>query len=147
MLVDFGRSVDLEALSTSCPLDVKFQGLATTKDMACSTMREGRSWSFDLDTFGLCASAYVMLYGSHMEVIQDSTTKIWRTAKALRRYWNKPLWSKLFETLLNGGIDDSQPNKLRETRSMFETFLDNGNRRKELQALLKHQAAMIPKKK
>ena len=145
MLVDFGRSVDLEALDGALPHSVKFKGQATTKDMECVTMREGRSWSLDLDTYGLCASAYVMLFGSHMDVYQVSTTKVWRTSKPLRRYWNRALWNLLFEKLLNGGIEESQPKKLREIRSLFEAYLDEDNRRQHLAVLLKHQAAMLPK--
>lgn len=145
LLVDFGRSVDLEALDGALPHSVKFKGRATTKDMECVTMREGRSWSLDLDTYGLCASAYVMLFGSHMEVYQVSTTKVWRTSKPLRRYWNRALWNLLFEKLLNGGIEESQPKKLREIRSLFEAYLDEDNRRQHLAVLLKHQAAMLPK--
>jgi checkpoint serine/threonine-protein kinase len=145
MLVDFGRSVDLEALNTSFPLHVKFNGPATSKDMECVSMRENRNWSLNLDTFGLCASAYVMLYGTHMEVSKASSTMVWKTCKPLRRYWNRTLWNLLFETLLNGGIEESQPKRLNEIRSSFDEYLDDKNRRREILALLKHQAAMLPK--
>jgi checkpoint serine/threonine-protein kinase len=147
MLVDFGRAVDLEGLSTSSPLKVKFIGPATLKDMECISMREHKSWSLDLDTYGLCASAYVLLFGSHMEVCKESATNLWKTTKPLRRYWNRTLWNLLFDTLLNGGNEQSQPKRLNEIRFSFDEYLNEKNRRREVQALLRHQAAMLPKSK
>lgn len=148
MLVDFGRSVDLAmcAKDGADPMNVKLFGEATTEDLACVAMRKGCGWSFDVDTFGVCASSHVLLYGVHLEIEQGSNSR-WKPRKALRRYWQKELWSSLFDTLLN--LDEgsqtaigSRPGSLRCLRLTLESYL-NG-KAKELFSLLKHQARILP---
>lgn len=97
MLVDFGRAVDLTTAGRDGmdPLNVKLSGLATGEDMACAAMRMKLGWSFDVDTFGICASAHVLLFGSHIEVDMDRSSKRWATRKPMRRYWQKELWKRV----------------------------------------------------
>jgi len=151
MLVDFGRAVDLTAAAKDGfnPLDLKLKGMATSQEMACVASRLNLEWSFDVDTFGICASAHVLLYGSHIEISMDQT-KRWNIKKRLRRYWQKELWAELFETLLN--LDDvtqiaigSRPKSLREIRRKFEHFLST--KTKELESLLKHQHRILPRRR
>mmetsp|Transcript_22024 Transcript_22024/g.48004 ORF Transcript_22024/g.48004 Transcript_22024/m.48004 type:complete len:1418 (-) Transcript_22024:222-4475(-) len=158
MLVDFGRAVDLKAAANSSsnygdPLEVRFRGNAAAKDMECVAMREGLSWGLDVDTYGLCASAYTLLYGEHMDIVKDKSSKRWRPHKPLRRYWNKDLWFGLFDTLINigGGSDGSylgsHPNSLRAIRKSFEGYLDEGNRRLHVESLLKQQQKFLTRNK
>jgi hypothetical protein len=152
MLVDFGRALDLvsAAKDDADPMDVKFLGMATAEDMACVAMRKNLGWSFDVDTFGICASAHVLLYGSHIEIEVDRSSKRWNLVKPLRRYWQKELWTQVFDTLLN--LDEfsqiamgSRPRSLKELRGKIETYL--ATRSKELESLLKHQARILPKER
>ena len=87
MLVDFGRAVDLKAAAKSGidPLDVRLQGKASDDEMLCLAMRKDLSWSFDTDTYRVCASAHVLLYGTHMEIEMNPSTKRWKHRKPLRR--------------------------------------------------------------
>ena len=149
MLVDFGRSVDMEMCTKNGVdvMNVKLFGEATTEDMACVAMRKGYGWSFDIDTFGICASAHVLLFGIHME-IEQGRNRHWKPRKALRRYWQKELWSELFDTLLN--LDEgsqtamgSRPGNLRSLRQKLEAYVNGKS--KELDSLLKHQARILPK--
>jgi hypothetical protein len=148
MLVDFGRSVDLVmcAKKEADPMNVKLYGEATTEDLACVAMRKGYGWSFDIDTFGICASAHVLLYGTHLE-IEQAPNRTWKTRKTLRRYWQKELWSEVFDTLLN--LDEgsqtaigSRPGSLRGLRQKLELYLNGKS--KELASLLKHQVRILP---
>ena len=152
VLVDFGRAVDMEAAAgnTTEPMNVRLYGEAVDQDMACVAIRNGWSWSFDIDTYGICASAHVLLYGSHLEIERDTTTKVWRPKKALRRYWQRELWTNLFNSLLN--VDEvsrramgSRPGNLRSIRTTMEEYVNS--RTKELESMLRHQGRMLPEKK
>lgn len=149
MLVDFGRAVDLKAAATVGvdALDVRLDGSAAEEDMECVAMRKGLSWSFDADTFGLCAGVHVLLYGTHIEIEYNSSTKRWMPRKPLRRYWKKDLWKELFDTLLN--LDPlsqtalgSRPASLRELRRKLKAYVET--RRSELESLLRHQSRILP---
>eukprot|EP00559_Dactyliosolen_fragilissimus_P004636 CAMPEP_0184860566 /NCGR_PEP_ID=MMETSP0580-20130426/5433_1 /TAXON_ID=1118495 /ORGANISM="Dactyliosolen fragilissimus" /LENGTH=922 /DNA_ID=CAMNT_0027357717 /DNA_START=75 /DNA_END=2840 /DNA_ORIENTATION=+ len=151
MLVDFGRSIDLKPLSVNSksPLDIQFCGNATTKDMESVRMRDKKAWGTDIDTFGLCASSHVLLFGCHIEIEKDRANQRWRPVKKLRRYWQRDLWCKFFDILLNvedytSGITSCE--NLRTLRSEFENYLNEGSHRSELKALLNAQSRSIPKR-
>ena len=148
MLVDYGRAIDLVGLSKkgTDPLDTQLTGSVAAEDMECVAMREKMPWGTDTDTFGLCASAYVLLYGSHIEI--EKINNKWTLKKKLRRYWQKDLWQKLFDTLINldsnGRSSGSHPNSLRAIRKSFEEYLAEGNRTKQVESLLKNQDRLLP---
>ena len=128
-------------------MDVRLEGEAAEEDMACVSMRKGLSWSFDADTFGICASAHVLLYGTHIQIDYDPSTKRWKPHKPLRRYWQKDQWNEFFETLLN--LDEvsqtalgSRPGNVRDLRKKLEAHVRD--RSSELESLLKHQARVLP---
>ena len=148
MLVDYGRSIDVAALTTkgTDPFDIQLTGSVAAEDMECVAMREKLPWGTDIDTFGLCASAHVLLYGSHIEI--EKVNNKWSLKKKLRRYWQKELWQKLFDTLINldsnGRSSGSHPNSLRAIRKSFEEHLAEGNRIKQIESLLKNQDRLMP---
>ena len=135
------------------PLDIKFIGDIAARDMSTVAMREGIPWGADIDTYGLGASSYCLLFSSHIDVVQDFVSKRWRPIKPLRRHWNKKLWDTLFDTLLNSDgknqnkFAGSHPNSLRALRKSFESYLDEGSRRKEVRSLLKQQNDILPKRR
>jgi checkpoint serine/threonine-protein kinase len=141
--------VDLKAAAKpgTDPMDVRLEGEASEEDMACVAMRKGLSWSFDADTFGICASAHVLLYGTHIDIDYNPSTKRWKPRKPLRRYWQKDLWNEFFDTLLN--LDElsqtalgSRPGSLRDLRKKFEAHVRG--RSSELESLLRHQDRVLP---
>ena len=149
ILVDFGRAVDLKAAAKPGidPMDVRLEGSCAEKDMECVAMRKGISWSFDVDTFGVCASAFVLLHGSHIEIKEDSTTERWKPHKPPRRYWQKDLWNEFFDKLLN--LDEvshsalgSHPVSLRALYKKMEDYVQAESTK--LESLLKSQARMLP---
>ena len=146
--MDFGRSVDLHLLGEmrgSKPMDIKLRGEAATDEMQCAAMKDSQAWSFDADTFGVVASAHIMLFGDHME-IQKRGTK-WLPRETAKRYHQRAIWDKLFLQLLNK--DDltrtalgSTPRSLRDLRMTIENYLQS--KQHDLQAALLHQATLLP---
>jgi hypothetical protein len=148
LLCDFGKAIDLDGLGVDSTSQCQFVGSPVGKDMQCGSMRDGKPWSFDVDTYGLCASSHVLLFGSHMEVTKVVSTKRWKVSKSIRRYWQKALWQDYFNALLNdcgGGKPSHQV--LRTLRAQFEEYLSHPTKQQELRALLRHQEAFLPKKK
>ncbi len=148
MLVDFGRSIDLDIAENrgSNPLQTQFTGSIAAEDMECAAMREGRTWGVDLDLFGLAASSFLLLFGSHMDVIQDRSTGKWRPNKSFRRYWQRDLWDLLFDSLLNF---DSSTDKycLREIRADFDSYIEGKQRKKDIAANLHQLHTHLPTKR
>jgi hypothetical protein len=148
MLVDFGRSIDLDRAENrgSDLLQTQFTGSIAAEDMECAAMREGRNWGVDLDFFGLAASSFILLFGSHMDVIQDRSTGKWRPNKSFRRYWQRDLWSLLFDSLLN--FDSSTDNYcLSEIRAHFDGYIEGKQRKKEIAANLHQLHTHLPTKR
>jgi hypothetical protein len=75
--------------------------LIAAKDMECAAMHEGHTWEVDLDFIGLAASSFLLLFGSHIDVIQDRSMGKWHPNKLFRRYWQRDLWGLLFDSQLN----------------------------------------------
>jgi len=148
MLVDFGRAIDLEKVTREGedPLQTLFKGSIAAEDMECGTMREGLPWGVDLDYFGLCASAFILLFGSHMEVVKDKSTGNWRLNKILRRYWQKDLWQSLFHSLLNFELG-SERKCLRDLRAAFDEYIDENDRSREIATHLNQLFTHLPKKR
>lgn len=128
MLVDFGRAVDLTRLVEGGRdvMDLKLTGGGIVDEsMMCVAMRKGHPWSFDADTYGICSSAYSLLFGKHIEITQGRN-KRWKPRDSLKRYWQTELWNEFFDTLLNsdeGSSIGSRPRSLRSLRLKFESYL------------------------
>jgi hypothetical protein len=43
-----------------------------TDGLKCPEMREGRAWRHHIDYYGIAATAYLLLFGTYMEVIKVS---------------------------------------------------------------------------
>ena len=124
MLVDFGRSIDLDTLVChgSDPLRVQLKGSIAAEDMECASMRKGMSWGVDLDLFGLAASSFTLLFGSHIKVTEDKRSGKWSLEKLFRRYWQRDLWSDIFDSLLNFN-PSSDEYCLRDIRIAFDDYI------------------------
>ena len=147
MLVDFGRAVDITRVSEEISaVDVKFLGEATRRDMRCVAMRVGKSWSFDVDTYGLLCSAHVLLYGTHMDITKGEDGQ-WQPVTKFRRYWQRSLWKDIFYNLLNldeasGAPMHSIPRSLGQLRKRIDDYLDH--QRSQLHAAMFRQANLLP---
>ena len=148
MLVDFGRSIDLEKVASrgSDPLQTQFNGRIAAEDMECVSMQKGLPWGVDLDLYGVAASSFILLFGSHMEVTQGTGSK-WRPHKSLRRYWQKELWSCLFDALLNFDSSTDTYADIGDIRTRFEEYIDGKDRKREIATHLSQLYDHLPKKR
>jgi checkpoint serine/threonine-protein kinase len=148
MLVDFGRSIDLEKVVCrgSNPLQVQLKGSVAAEDMECASMRKGMPWGVDLDLFGLAESSFTLLFGSHIKVAEDKRTGKWRLDKSFRRYWQVDLWANLFDTLLNFD-SSSDPCCLHDIRIAFDEYIDGKHRTREVASHLNQLYTHLPKKR
>ncbi|GAQ79054.1 putative Protein kinase [Klebsormidium nitens] len=139
-LVDWGRSIDLASFTPG----QTFSGDCMTEAFRCIEMVEKRPWSFQVDTYGLCTVVHCLLFGSYMEVEKitpaEGEAPLYRQRAPLKRYWNVPLWQRLFDTLLNVPSCDKQP-QLAPLREAFEEYLNTKS--KSVKPLLIKQNIMM----
>ncbi|KAG8899615.1 hypothetical protein FRB99_006535, partial [Tulasnella sp. 403] len=99
-LIDFGRAID----TTLFPEDQVYVGDWPTDARDCVEMREGRPWTFETDYFGLAGIVFCMLFKKYIDTAPitapDGSTR-YKLATPLKRYWNTPLWTRVFDVLLN----------------------------------------------
>jgi len=151
MLVDFGRAVDLETakLAGSTAGETKIVGEASPREMMCVAMRNKMPWSYDIDTFGVCAAAHVLLFGRHIDIARNGSGR-WMPKEQFKKYMKKDIWAEVFDSLLN--LDDismtaigSHPKCVREIRDRIETHLLS--RQDELITALQRQVTVLPQRR
>lgn len=112
-VIDFGRSIDMKLF----PAGTKFTTNCYTDDFQCVEMKEGRPWTTEIDTYGILGTIHCFLFLDYMKVHKDAKGR-WKINKSFKRHW-KPIWSELFDTLLNTRSCEEQPS-LRDFREEFE---------------------------
>ncbi len=147
-LVDFGRAVDLTKHAEGCgeARTVLLLGASAQDEMRCVAMRNDKPWSFDADTFGVLASAHVLLHGTHIKIVKGRNNK-WRPETALKRYWQHDIWDEIFDSLLNfdeasGAALGSRALNLRSMARRINDYLNK--EKKSLRSILSRQAHFLP---
>jgi hypothetical protein len=56
-----------------------------TDGLKCPEMREGRAWRHHIDYYGIAATAYLLLFGTYMEVIKVSLIQFFADPGCLSR--------------------------------------------------------------
>jgi len=154
MLVDFGRAIDLNSANkdASTLMDTLFTGAASTEEMMCVSMRQRLPWSFDVDTYGICASAHVLLFGAQLEIAKSASSiskhKRWMPTRSFPRHLEKEIWTELFDSLLNVDNDfgvaiGSRPYSLKRQRTRIEAYLATPEAALRLKIAFKQQGALI----
>jgi checkpoint serine/threonine-protein kinase len=147
MLVDFGRAVDLQDYANGKieTRSVMFRGEACQHDAQCLAMRAGKPWSYDIDTFGVLACAHVLLWGTHINLRKDTNGR-WCLANTFKRYWQKELWTSIFDKLLNldetGGAIGSRARSLRSLRAEIDDYTETKS--EKLRSFLTRQLSLLP---
>ncbi|KAM0754458.1 hypothetical protein T439DRAFT_376938 [Meredithblackwellia eburnea MCA 4105] len=96
-VIDFGRTVDLSMF----PEDQKFVTDLETTPLDCLEMREGRTWTFEPDYFGLASIAYNLLFGKYIETSVGEDDKVVISSTLFKRYHQVEIWTRLFDLTLN----------------------------------------------
>lgn len=107
--IDFGRSIDMHAFHPS----VQFTADWDPSTHECNEVRERRPWTHQIDLYGIAGTIHVMLFGKYLESTPDpkaptfgpANTPTYRIRETLKRYWERELWSDVFDLLLNPGRD------------------------------------------
>lgn len=143
-IIDFGRTVDLEAF----PEGQTFQTNWTTDMHDCAEMKEGKPWRYQPDYYNLACCAHVLLFGKYLETVTSTDDTTGRTRysikEPLKRYHQAQLWTPFFDLLLNPTIvqpDASKPltEEIMRVRREMEAWLEeNANKGgKSLKGMLK----------
>ncbi|GAB2294501.1 protein kinase [Dionaea muscipula] len=142
-LVDWGRGIDLNLF----PDNTMFKGDCRTSSFRCIEMQEDKPWKYQVDTYGLCVVAHLMLHGSYMEVEKKASSDgnlVYFPKSSFKRYWNGDLWKSLFEKLLNIDPNDDHKKILRDLKVSFQEYISsNPPMMKKLKQLLVKQRASL----
>lgn len=101
-LIDFGRGIDLHAFRP----DAQFIADWEIGEHECPEVREGRPWRYQLDLYGVAVTIHTMLFGKYLEAVPvnkavSEECRTYRLREPLKRYWDRELWSDVFDLLLN----------------------------------------------
>ncbi|KAJ5234343.1 uncharacterized protein N7469_003511 [Penicillium citrinum] len=104
-LIDFGRGIDMHAFQPN----VQFIADWETGTHECNEIREMRPWTHQIDLYGLAGVIHVLLFGKYIESAPVRTSsetggagsRTYRIRESLKRYWDRELWSDVFDLLLN----------------------------------------------
>lgn len=106
-LIDFGRGIDMHAFRP----DVNFIADWKAGAHECPEMREMRTWTYQLDLFGLAGIIHVLLFGKYIEYntipapenggLGVGGAKTYRIKEGLKRYWERDIWADVFDLCLN----------------------------------------------
>ncbi|OQS03515.1 serine/threonine protein kinase [Thraustotheca clavata] len=141
-LIDFGRSID----RTMYPQGTCFLNDCHAKGFQCIEMLTNKPWTCQVDTFGVAAIAYFMLFGEYLfKKHLKQVNGRWSLNRPWKRYWRSDLWTLLFDVLLNVSSCSKQPDILCLVNQLESYYTDDISKVKELHELLRSQDRMIPK--
>jgi checkpoint serine/threonine-protein kinase len=105
-LIDFGRGIDMHAFQPN----VQFIADWEVGTHECNEIRETRPWTHQIDLYGIAGTIHVLLFGKYIESTRVRTSSgtaggpeppTYRIRESLKRYWDRELWSDVFDLLLN----------------------------------------------
>ena len=132
-LIDLGKAKDVKPSPDGCK--TLFAGGGGVGSYACPEMGQGVGWSRCADYYGLAACLHQLIFFSPLETTHgrkgcgEFDGVVVPTA-ALKRYWNRPVWSRLYGLLLNS--DDHTHGALEALRGDIDMWLG----RQQVQAAL-----------
>lgn len=94
-LIDLGQSIDMKLF----PEGTAFTAKCETSGFQCIEMLTQKPWNYQTDYFGIAATVYCMLFGTYMQVKNESG--VWKPEGSFRRLVNAELWKEFFDIMLN----------------------------------------------
>lgn len=155
-LIDFGRGIDLHAFRP----DAQFIADWEIGEHECPEVREGRPWRYQLDLYGVAVTIHTMLFGKYLEAVPVNKSLseeccTYRLREPLKRYWDRELWSDVFDLLLNPTtsrwMNEDNPTSLhdsmRAVRERMENWLVANAERRGLALQIKKLEAHLARRK
>ena len=140
VLIDFSSGVDRQLY----PAGTKFVGQVPGAESQCAAVRDGRAWTIEPDVHGVACIAHELAFGSKLAMRKLPNGR-WTLADEIKRIYQAPLWSKLFDLLLN--IDGSAPNAIdtldRCRESLEQYLLEKPLKAKGIKTALCRQQIML----
>ncbi|ODA77217.1 hypothetical protein RJ55_06844 [Drechmeria coniospora] len=138
-LIDFGRSIDMEAFLP----EVEFIADWKTSAQDCAEMREGRPWTWQIDYHGLAGIVHCLLFGKYIETTRCDQLGLvksgrrYKIREGLKRYWQTDLWADCFDVLLNpASFVEAEENtkmpvqtSMKRIRERMESWLETNSER------------------
>lgn len=122
-LIDFGRAVDV----TRWPRPRQFVSTWETDEQDCPSMRQGASWAYDADYYGVAAIIHTLLFGDYISTRDMGNNRGYKLTTSFKRYWQVQLWQPLFDLLLNPYTPEaakvSRVPEIRAQRHQLEEWL------------------------
>jgi checkpoint serine/threonine-protein kinase len=112
---------------------ILFTGKGAVGGFECAEMQDDRPWLYQADTVGVCGSLHFLLHGEYLDMVPNGgskkrggkakqskdeagsnhhleTTERVKAKLPFKRYWDKSLWAKIFDILLNGSPGGQREN-------------------------------------
>ncbi|KAL0001972.1 hypothetical protein SO802_015753 [Lithocarpus litseifolius] len=141
-LVDWGRGIDQHLF----PDNTEFKGDCRTSGFRCIEMLENKPWTYQVDTYGLCAVVHMMLHNSYMKIEKKASSDggyIYLPKSPFKRYWID-LWRDFFTKLLNMSPGCDHIKLLQNLRESFQDYMCSQPQLiKKLKELLVKQRASL----
>jgi checkpoint serine/threonine-protein kinase len=181
-LIDFGRGIDMKAFRP----DVQFIAEWEMSQHDCNEVREMRPWTYQIDLYGVAGTIHAMLFGKYLESVPvnsgrnssggrdsldeasasaegDSGVKRYRIRESFKRYWDREIWTDVFDLLLNPcterwarmeqqGSSDSKTTlpvlrSLKYVREKMETWLAVNAEKKNLSLQIRKLEAHLSRRR
>ncbi|XP_006873574.1 PREDICTED: mitotic checkpoint serine/threonine-protein kinase BUB1 [Chrysochloris asiatica] len=94
-LIDLGQSIDMKLF----PKGTSFTAKCETSGFQCTEMLSKKQWTYQIDYFGVAATAYCMLFGTYMKVKNEGG--VWKPEGLFRRLPHLDMWNDFFHIMLN----------------------------------------------
>ncbi|KAL0225683.1 hypothetical protein P9112_013007 [Eukaryota sp. TZLM1-RC] len=118
VLADFGSAID----HSFYHINSKFTGNVCASGFAHPKIEEGSPWGFEVDWFAAAGCIHVLLFGDYMALNQSNGNYFIKNT--FKRYWQRELWKKVFDNLLN-----NQSDGLAVARELIDTELETRSKK------------------
>jgi hypothetical protein len=119
IVIDFANGIDRQLY----PAGTTFAGEVPGVESQCAAVRDGRAWTIEPDVHGVACIAHELAFGTKLAMRKLPNGR-WTLSNEIKRTYHVPLWSKLFDSLLN--IDGAAPgaiDTLDRCRAAIEEYL------------------------
>lgn len=136
-LFDFGRGVDLSLYEEG----TRFQGDVTADGFECMEMRRRQTWTFQVDSFALCATAHALLHEPEKMHLESRDGR-WRPRE--QRAEEAPrIWRRIYDEALNVPTGGPHPDLGLLADTIGAHFDAKAERRVALKEALRQQQSAL----